>query len=78
MQDTLEESLAVIFGAAAPDITPTPPAETEPIEDKTQSELAEEALEHYRLAQEHLKDGDWASYGEELRKLEAILNQLNT
>jgi uncharacterized membrane protein (UPF0182 family) len=76
MQESLEESLAVIFGVAAPEIAPTPPAQTTP-GDRTQGELAVQALEHYRLAQEHLKDGDWASYGEELRKLEAILNELN-
>jgi uncharacterized membrane protein (UPF0182 family) len=77
MQDTLEESLAVVFGAAAPDIKPTPPAETEP-GDETQTDLPAQALEHYKKAQEYLKDGDWSAYGEELDKLEAILNQLNT
>ncbi len=78
MQETLEKSLAVIFGTAVPEIVvPTPPADAAPPVEGTQSELVAQALEHYSKAQEHLKEGDWSLYGEELRKLEAILTQLN-
>jgi uncharacterized membrane protein (UPF0182 family) len=73
MQETLEESLAVVFGAA-PEITPGEIVEKE---DKTQKELISEAVEHYNKAQQHLKEGDWTAYGEELDKLENILTQLN-
>jgi uncharacterized membrane protein (UPF0182 family) len=76
MQDTLEESLAVLFGGAIPEIAPTLPAGTLPT-DSTQAELAAQALSHYQKAQEYQKDGDWAAYGAELRRLEAVLNQLN-
>jgi hypothetical protein len=76
MQDSLEESLAVIFGDAKPEITPreiTPPGE-----EKTHKELVSEALEHYQKAQEHLKAGDWSAYGQEMNRVEDILTQLNT
>ena len=42
--------------------------------EKTGQQFAAEALAHYRRAQEFLRRGNWAGYGEELRKLEDILN----
>ncbi len=38
--------------------------------------LALAASEHYQAAQEALKKGDWATYGEELRQLEATLDKM--
>lgn len=40
------------------------------------AELAEAASTHYETAQEALRAGDWATYGEELKKLEAVLDEL--
>ncbi|HOK05932.1 MAG TPA: UPF0182 family protein [Syntrophales bacterium] len=69
MEETLELCLQRIFGgelirdgAARAEAPPTP-------REKGERELALEALKHYRKALEHLKQGDWASYGEEMRKL---------
>ena len=45
------------------------------IKDKL-AELAKLAQEHYDKAQEHLKEGDWTSWGEELNKMDEILRQL--
>jgi hypothetical protein len=39
-------------------------------------EIAAEALAHYRKAQEFLRQGNWAGYGEELRKVEEGLKAL--
>ena len=42
----------------------------------TQSELAKAAQNAYDNAQEALKDGDWAAYGEYMDELEVYLNKL--
>ncbi|WP_235856232.1 UPF0182 family membrane protein [Methanolobus halotolerans] len=53
-------------------------------EDGTQAEvpiitrnLAQQALDHYNRAQEHLGEGNWAGYGEEIDQMEDILDQLS-
>ena len=38
--------------------------------------LARQAQEHYQRAQEYLKAGDWAGWGEELQKMEEALSRL--
>ncbi|MEE9398833.1 MAG: UPF0182 family protein, partial [Dehalococcoidales bacterium] len=73
MEPTLAQSLNVIYAglpaiklpALAPPGTPEMPAE-----------LAELAQEHYYKAQEYLKAGDWAGWGEELQKMEEALSRL--
>lgn len=85
MEETLQESLAVIFGvevspsAAEPIIEPATPAEPEgepAVADFDLAVLIEEAQQHYQQAQQFLKEGDWAGYGEELAALQAVLQQL--
>jgi uncharacterized membrane protein (UPF0182 family) len=80
MEPTLQESLAVIFGTEAPptEPEPEPPAPPGPEEPATTeiASLIEEAQQHYNNAQQYLKAGDWASYGEELDALEAVLDRL--
>jgi len=80
MEPTLEESIATIFGAEVPPTEPTvtPPVPAEPEEPVAAdiAELIEEAQQHYNKAQQYLKAGDWAGYGEELEALKAVLDQL--
>jgi uncharacterized membrane protein (UPF0182 family) len=76
----LQESLTAIFGTEAPPTEPepeppTPPGPEEPVTADIAS-LIEEAQQHYNNAQQYLKAGDWASYGEELDALEAVLDRL--
>ncbi|MCD6299809.1 MAG: UPF0182 family protein [Dehalococcoidales bacterium] len=80
MEPTLKESIAAIFGAEAPPTEPVvkPPAPAEP-EKPVAAEIAnliEEAQQHYNKAQQYLKAGDWAGYGEELEALKAALERL--
>jgi hypothetical protein len=78
MEETLEESLAAIFGAEAlpPEITPPPtPEPGVPLTTEIAS-LITEAQQHYNRAQQYLAVGDWAGYGEELAALEAVLERL--
>jgi hypothetical protein len=43
---------------------------------RTDQEVAGEALAHYRKAQDLLRQGNWAGFGEELRKMEEGLRTL--
>ena len=80
MEPTLDESIAAIFGAEVPPTEPevTPPAPTEPEEPVAAdiANLIEEAQQHYDKAQQYLKAGDWAGYGQELEALKAVLDRL--
>ena len=42
----------------------------------TEKELARQALAHFSRAQELLRHGDWAGYGDELKKVEALLREM--
>ena len=78
MEPTLEESIAAIFGLVAPPTEPEAPAPAEPAKPvgADTAELIEAAQQHYNKAQQYLKAGNWAGYGEELKALKAVLDQL--
>jgi len=76
MEPTLAQSLNAIYTGlpaeelpvVVPPVTPEMPTEL--------AELAKLAQEHYVKAQDYLKEGDWAGWGEELQKMEEVLSQL--
>ncbi|MGH7529018.1 MAG: UPF0182 family protein [Gemmatimonadales bacterium] len=78
MEETLDEGLSRLFGggmerpidrvAAAPGAAPAANARA--------ADLARRATESFQRALEAQRAGDWARYGEELRRLEATLRQL--
>jgi hypothetical protein len=74
MEETLEQSLERIFGGRVARQTtqlqgvPAPPA--------AEKDHAGRALEHYTRAQEMSRQGNWAGYGEELKKLEGVLREM--
>ncbi len=71
MEDTLEKSLAAIFGEVQAKNELFPPATGE------FSTLVKSALETYQKAQTALRRGDWAEYGRYQKQLEGILQKLN-
>ncbi|MEW6608458.1 MAG: UPF0182 family protein [bacterium] len=76
MAQNLEQALAEIFGGK---IVPAQiETKEEVIEEKPLSikELAKQASAHFQNAEKHLQQGDWAGYGEELRKLKEVLKRL--
>ncbi|HET6461314.1 MAG TPA: UPF0182 family protein [Syntrophales bacterium] len=74
MEDNLETSLQRIFGAKVlKEERPALEARARPAAEQTDRQLALDALAHYRKAQDYLKLGNWASYGEELKKMDEIL-----
>ncbi len=82
MRPSLDEAIAALVGSgvpsvAAPGTNGTPPSQTtQPASSSTDSARAAEALVHYQRAQDALKTGDWATYGNELAQMQQILQQL--
>ncbi|MDP6495125.1 MAG: UPF0182 family protein, partial [Dehalococcoidia bacterium] len=83
MESTLARSLAAVFGNEEP---PVGPGESEELEELVEPEmpvtaglatLVAEAEGHYLKAQEYLKAGDWAGYGQELDALAKVLANLS-
>jgi hypothetical protein len=85
MEDTLDAALSKIFsGAVTTSAAPSLPAESAaavptrvsgPTAVDTQA-LIREANQHYQRALESQRRGDWAGYGDEIKKLGEVLNRL--
>ncbi|HEX6437449.1 MAG TPA: UPF0182 family protein [Candidatus Binatia bacterium] len=74
MEETLDQSLQRVFGGKA-STEPTPVAASVK-EARIDSTLAQRALQHFSRSQEFLRQGNWAGYGEEQKRLEAILRDM--
>jgi len=74
MEETLEESLARIFGGEAPPALEAPAA-TPTTAAFTAAERLAKAKEHYDRALRALREGNWALYGEEMKRLGEVLER---
>ncbi len=78
MEENLELSLQRIFGGEL--IREKEPSKVTvaavPQKEKSDRQIAGEAMAHYRRAQELLRQGNWGGYGEELKKMEEVLREL--
>ena len=91
MEATLDLALDRLFGGSTPRPSPPTPstilADTGPTSDQSLPPLAEtgaaaspsltqQAQEHYALALEAQREGNWARYGEEIERLGEVLQRL--
>jgi uncharacterized protein len=79
MQETLEGALAELFGGSTrPRAQPAPEVGTgtPPPADSGLRPLAAEARRHYEAALQAQRELDWARYGDEMRRLGELLEQL--
>mgnify|MGYP000901790316 CR=1 FL=1 len=81
MEPTLDAAIARIFGGGVnlPQASATPAAplqQAAPSPQGRAQKLAERAIEEFRRAQEAQRKGDWAGYGEEIKRLERTLQEL--
>ena len=79
MEDTLDKALGRLF--ARPDAPPPPPpATTKTVEAPPLPEgataLAAQAKQHYERAIQAQREGNWALYGEEIKRLGEVLEKL--
>ena len=81
MDETLEKALNSMFNLAAPEgnAPAAPNTQTVPEQqvDTTAKELAGKANELFKKAKDAQQSGNWSDYGEYLKQLEDVLNQLN-
>ena len=77
MEETLDQALQRIFGAKPAAEAATAASATAVVTPvKGDQTLARQALDHFQRSQELLKQGDWAGYGEELKKVEGLLKEM--
>ncbi len=78
MEENLELALAKVFGGVTTNL-PTPAA-TAAAQPQTPSfnldAIIKEASDAYERAQQALRNGDWAGYGEQMKQLQAALKRL--
>jgi len=80
MESTLEEALERIFGnrPATPKASPPPsPTPVPPSAPAGLQNLAARAMEHYHRAEQASRQGDWAAFGSELKRLKGVLEEMN-
>ena len=75
MKETLPEALAALFEGGAAPAVPNASART-PLAGPA-ADRAREALDHYNLAIERLKSGDWTGFGTELNMMRGLLEDMN-
>lgn len=73
MEPTLDQAIERIFGIYT---EPEPPIENE-YDNTNINDLIKQATNSFNDATKASQRGDWAAYGENIKKLEDILNQLN-
>ena len=80
MEETLEAALDRIFGTAQRPaegvLSPEAPALATPATADTVGRLADRARQHYERAIQAQRAGDWSVYGEEIRRLGEVLEQM--
>lgn len=74
MEENLEQALVALFGGRKVSISPTSASET--TQKMSIQDLAKEAQQIFDRAKSLQKQGDWAGYGENLKKLEQLLKQM--
>ena len=75
MEETLELALETVFGdkiATDKETTSAVPAES-----VDEMDLTQQAQDHFDRAQDAQRNGDWALYGEEIKKLGEVLEAMN-
>jgi hypothetical protein len=84
MEPTLEAGLARLFGETTAGDLKSQTSESKPVETSTPSQaaaptanLAEQAKQHYERAIQAQREGDWARYGEEIKRLGAVIDQMS-
>ena len=76
MRENLEDALRELFGDAAQGPVAASPTVQAAVAKAAGGDPAAEAMEHYERSMERLRAGDWAGFGDALRRLEQSLQAL--
>jgi uncharacterized membrane protein (UPF0182 family) len=76
MEPDLEAALAALFGGPTAERPAAARKAGTIVPESTESSVGRQALDHYRRAQRALRDGDWETYGAELKRVEQALETL--
>jgi uncharacterized membrane protein (UPF0182 family) len=76
MEPDLESALAALFGGPKAERSGIARTSGTVVPESTESTVGRQALDHYRRAQRALRDGDWETYGAELKRVEQALETL--
>jgi uncharacterized membrane protein (UPF0182 family) len=78
MEENLELALQRIFSGRATPVTAAQAGQVAPSPGVAGAEksLASRAVEHFNRSQEFLRQRNWTGYGEEQKRLEAVLNEM--
>jgi uncharacterized membrane protein (UPF0182 family) len=76
MEPDLDSALARLFGGRIPEPRAAALGPAAVAADSSELPLGRRALESYRRAQQALRDGDWQTYGAELKRVEQALEAL--
>jgi len=75
MRPTLESAISAVFGE---ETVPPPPAQEQPTaQTPIPNNLTQRAINVYRDAQQAAQAGNWGEYGDKIKELEGILEQLH-
>lgn len=75
MEPSLDEALIKLFGAGKPQ-TPGTTTPTTEVAGNDIKQLAQQAREYYDRANELLRQGDWAGYGDNINKLNDVIKRM--
>ncbi|MDA8431363.1 MAG: UPF0182 family protein [Nitrospiraceae bacterium] len=76
MDETLDAALSRIFGEVRVSEETAPTAVALPSASPERLDLASQARKHYDRAMKAQREGDWALYGEEIRKLGEVIRKM--
>ncbi len=75
MRPTLQSAISAVFGE---ETVPPPPAQEQPTaQTPIPDNLTQRAIDVYRDAQQAAQAGNWGEYGDKIKELEGILEQLH-
>jgi uncharacterized membrane protein (UPF0182 family) len=77
METSLENALVKVFGGELNNIAVKPGVPVAGADTSTR-ELASLARQYYDQANQALKQGDWAGYGDKIKQLDEVINQLES
>jgi uncharacterized membrane protein (UPF0182 family) len=77
MAETLDGALRQLFGVGPSQLPNIPTQPTEPGQQVTTADLINQATQLYSEAEAAQRAGDWATYGDKIKKLGDVLNQLS-